>query len=385
MGNSDEREKGNLVHLPSSIILTTQSFMKQDVYFLKKTLDLAKKAEGFTSPNPLVGAVIVKNNKIVSFGYHKKAGKAHAEIEAFRKAKGKLNGATLYVNLEPCCHFGKTPPCVDKIIKSGIKRVVTATKDPNPLVSGDSIRRMRKSGISVSIGLLEKEAVRLNEVFFENMKKKMPFVVAKTAQSLDGKIATANGLSKWITNRNSRLFAKRLRDKYDSILVGVNTVIKDNPHLDGIKKVPYKVVIDPGLRIPLNSYLIKSSPEKLIIFASCSAKNKTVAKNTNVYFLKEKNGKLPLKELLSTLYRRGITSVFIEGGSETIGNFFDEKLVDKIYFFIAPKIIGGRKALTSIGAQGFLSLNCCPSIENMSIERIGTDILITGYPYYGKK
>ena len=357
--------------------------MRKDIYFLERTLELAKKADGLTSPNPMVGAVIVKNNKEISCGFHKKSGNPHAEIEAINNAKVSLQGATLYINLEPCCHFGKTPPCVDKIIKSGIKRVVMASLDPNPIVHGKSISKLKKAGIKVSVGCLSEKARKLNEVFFKNMETKRPFVVVKLAQSLDGKIVTARGESKWITEETARSFARRLRDKYDCVLVGVNTVIKDNPRLNGLKKIPYKAVIDPQLRIPKDSYLFKKNCEKLIIFASTKAKKKSL-KCAKVFFIKEKKGKLPVKEILSALYRYGIISVFVEGGSETAANFFEEKLVDKVHFFIAPKILGGKSALASIGGQG-LSLRDCPKIREMAIEKIGQDILITGYPHYDRK
>lgn len=357
--------------------------MRKDIYFLEKTLELARNAEGHTSPNPMVGAVIVKNNKEISYGFHKKSGSPHAEIEAINNAKVNIKGATLYVSLEPCCHFGRTPPCVDKIIESGIKRVVIASLDPNPIVHGKSVSKLRKAGIKVSVGFFSKEARRLNEVFFKNMETKRPFVVVKLAQSLDGKITDGSGESKWITGARARKFARKLRDKYDCVLAGVNTVIKDNPRLDGVKKIPYKVIIDPQLRIPKDAYLLKNDSQKLIIFASTKAKKKSL-KNTKVFFIKEKKGKLPVKEILSTLNQHGIMSVFVEGGSRTAANFFEEKLVDKVHFFIAPIILGGKSALTSIGGQG-LSLRDCPEVRELRIEKIGQDMLITGCPYYGKK
>jgi diaminohydroxyphosphoribosylaminopyrimidine deaminase/5-amino-6-(5-phosphoribosylamino)uracil reductase len=357
--------------------------VKRDIYFLKKTLELAKRAEGHTSPNPMVGAVILKNNKEISCGFHKKSGKPHAEIEAINNARINIKGATLYINLEPCCHFGRTPPCVDKIIESGIRRVVIATLDPNPVVHGKSVSKLKKAGIKVSVGCFSKQARRLNEVFFKNMEAKRPFVVVKLAQSLDGKIAAAGGESKWITGEHARKFARKLRDKYDCVLVGINTVIKDNPRLNGVKKNPYKVVIDPKLRIPKDAYILKNDSQKLIIFASTKAKKKSL-KNTKVFFIKEEKGKLPVKEILSILNQHGITSVFVEGGSCTAANFFEEKLVDKVHFFIAPIILGGKSALTSIGGQG-LSLRDCPEVSELRIEKIGQDMLITGYPYYDKK
>lgn len=357
--------------------------LKQDIYFLEKALALAAKAQGRTSPNPMVGAVIVKNNREISSGYHKKSGLWHAEIEAINNAKKNISGATLYVNLEPCCHFGKTPPCVDRVISSGIKRVVVAIKDPNPIVSGKSISKLKKSGVKISVGLLNEKARKLNEVFFKNMEEKMPFVAVKLAQSLDGKIAAADGKSKWITNESSRTFAKRLRDKYDCVLVGINTVIKDNPGLNGINKIPFKAVIDAKLRIPAHSRLLKDKKQKLIIFASNKTRKKNI-KNARIFYIREKNGKLPITEILSVLYKNGIMSVFVEGGAETVANFFEEKLADKVYLFIAPKILGGKTALSSIGGKG-AALDHCAYLRDKTIEEIKDDILITGYPCYGKK
>ncbi|UCD15654.1 MAG: bifunctional diaminohydroxyphosphoribosylaminopyrimidine deaminase/5-amino-6-(5-phosphoribosylamino)uracil reductase RibD [Candidatus Omnitrophota bacterium] len=356
--------------------------MQRDIYFMQKAIRLAEGAEGFTSPNPLVGAVIVKNNKVIGSGYHRRCGLPHAEIEAMRKTKQPLRGSQLFVNLEPCCHFGRTPPCVDEIIKAGITQVVIATIDPNPQVNGKSIKKLKAAGVKIKVGVCEAQARQLNEVFFTNIKKKRPFVVVKTAQSLDGKIATKGGLSKWISSEQSRVFAKSLRDRYDAVLVGINTVIKDNPTLNGLKKMPYKVVIDPQLRIPLNSNLIKNNNGKLIVVTSYKNRGRKKASLANVVFVKEKNGKIFLKEALKKLYELGIMSVFVEGGSVTEGRFFDGKLVDKIYFFVSPKIIGGRSALTSVGGEGFLSPHKCPHIKNISIKQLEQDIFITGYPNF---
>ncbi len=359
---------------------------KDDNYYLEKTFELAKKAKGMTSPNPLVGAVIVKNNKVIGSGYHKKAGKPHAEIEALRSTKGNVKGATLYVNLEPCFHYGRTPPCVDAIIKSGIRRVVIATKDPNPLVTGKSLRKLKMNGVKVKIiDSVSKQAKEVNEVFFMNMKNKRPFIVAKVAQSLDGKITTDTGKSKWITCDKSRKFAKKLRDQYDCVLVGANTVIKDNPTLDGLKKIPYKVVIDSRLRIPKNSTLVKKYKKKLIIVTSVKNKKKTLPKNTKVVFIKEKDGNLEIKDIVKELYALGMTSIYVEGGSSTLGRFFKSRLVDKAYFFIATKILAGKEALTSVGFKGFSSLSSCAYLKNKEVKNIGDDLLIEGDVYYGKR
>lgn len=359
--------------------------MVNDIYFIKKTFQLARKAEGLTSPNPIVGAVLVKNNKIISQGFHKKAGLPHAEIEAIRKSRVNLKGATIYVSLEPCCHFGRTPPCVDEIIKQKIKRVVFAIKDPSSKVGGRSIDILRREKIEVSFGICEEEARRLNEVFFKNCQMNMPFVAVKVGQTLDGKIATKDYVSKWITSEVSRDYSKSLRDKYDCVLVGINTVLSDNPGLNGLNKIPYKAVIDYHLRIPINSRLVCEHPNKLIVFTSGENKAKSkklISLGVRVIFLKKKNSYFSVKEVLKNLYQQNIMSVFVEGGSETIGRFFNDKLVDKIYFFIAPKILGGNKALTSVGADGFLSPNNCPIIKDIEIKKISDDILISGYPSY---
>ena len=358
--------------------------MNQDLLYLKETFVLARKAEGRTSPNPLVGAVIVKNNKVISKGYHKAAGRAHAEIEAMRSAKSSIVGSTLYINLEPCCHHGRTPPCVDEVIKRGIKRVVIATADPNPKVSGRSIKRLKKAKIKVDLGLCKDEAKVLNEVFFKNTKTKMPFVVTKVAQSLDGKIATQTGMSKWITSASSRKLAKGLRDKYDCVLIGANTLIKDNPQLKGLKNIPYKVIVSSRLDFSSKLYLLRQNLDKLIIFTS--EKNRKIAKKISpkirIIFLKESNGQLPIKKILKILYTLNIMSVFVEGGSKTLGLFFDAQLVDKTYFFIAPKIFGGKFALSSIGAKGISRPQQAISLERVECQQIGRDFLICGYPRY---
>jgi diaminohydroxyphosphoribosylaminopyrimidine deaminase/5-amino-6-(5-phosphoribosylamino)uracil reductase len=362
--------------------------MKQreaDVHYMHKVLSLAKKAEGRTSPNPLVGALIVKKGKILAAGYHKRCGLAHAEIEAIQKAGLKnCKGATLYVNLEPCSHFGRTPPCVEAILAGGFARVVIATEDPNPQVRGRSVRRLRRAGIKVSLGILDEQSRRLNEVFFKNMLEGTPFVVGKIAQSLDGKITTSKGVSRWITAKSSRNMAKGLRDKYDSVLVGINTVVKDNPGLDGLHKRGLKIIIDPELRIPLSCRLLKKSSRQVIIFASSRSKNKItrIPRSAKVFFLEEKKGRLSLSEMLNIIFKLGVMSVFVEGGSETLGRFFEQRLIDKVYFFIAPRIIGGKHALSSVGGRGFPDLDRACELKDLRIDELKKDILICGYPYY---
>ncbi len=355
---------------------------------IRRTFELARKGEGKVSPNPMVGAVIVKNNRIISEGFHRRAGAPHAEIEAIEKAKEPLSGSTLYVNLEPCCHWGKTPPCVERIIAEKFRKVVIATTDPNPLVNGRSIARMRAKKIKVVVGVLRKEGERLNEVFFKNMRTGLPFVVAKVAQSIDGKIATRTGKSRWITCVKSRRYAKSLRDKYDAVLVGINTVVMDNPRLDGIRKVPFKVVIDPFLKIAEHRYyLLTKSAERLIVFCQKKVSQKRMKlllkKRVKVFPVRKEGKYLNLKKVLKTLYHMQITSVFVEGGAFTLGSFFDAHLVDKIYFFIAPLIIGGEKALSSIEGLGISSIQRAIKVKDINITAIGNDILFTGYPVYG--
>ncbi len=362
----------------------------RDVYYLAKTIRLARIAEGFTSPNPLVGALIVKNNKVLASGYHKRCGLPHAEIQAIRRApKKQIKNATLYVNLEPCCHFGRTPPCVDEIIRQGFKRVVIANLDPNPLVSGKSVRKLKNAGVSVSRGLLQAEAARLNEVFFKTIRQKMPFVAVKIAQSLDGKIRTAGGQSQWITSKPSRNYARGLRDRYDCVLVGINTILSDDPLLKGKRRIPYKVILDPGLRLPARAKILQYHPEKVVVFSSYasrrSRKLKKLPAGLKIHFLKTLKGQFRLREVLKILFREGAMSVFVEGGSCTVGGFFDERLVDKVYWFIAAKIIGGEGALSSVGGQGINSLAKPCLVTDPLIEGIGKDFLVTGYPRFANR
>lgn len=353
--------------------------------YLRKTFLLAKKAEGKTSPNPLVGALIVKRGKIISEGFHKKAGLAHAEVEAINKApKDELKGSTLFVNLEPCFHWGRTPPCVDRIISSGIKRVVISVKDPNPLVSGKSIRKLKKAGLEVKVGLLKREAERLNEVFFKNMRENKPFVVVKFAQTLDGKVADFKGDSFWITSHKARRFSRRLRGLYDAVLVGVNTVLKDNPGLDCPSKKITKVILDPQLKTPPSSRLFKKA-KRVFIFVKEKTRTKKFPPHTFIEKLSFRKGKgFNLDELLSKLYSLGICSLFIEGGPATIGKFLEEALVDKFYIFVANKLALDRKALPSLALNKPLSVNNFLEIKELQVRRIGRDFLFEGYPSFKK-
>lgn len=326
--------------------------------FMRLALKLAAKGKGETNPNPMVGAVVVKNNRLIAQGYHRKAGAAHAEVIALEKAGRAAQGATLYVTLEPCAHFGRTPPCVGKIIKSGIKEVVFAMSDPNPLNNGQGRRFLKRHGLKVVSGILEHQAQELNRVFVKYISTNMPYVTVKVAQSLDGKIATFGGDSRWITHLRTRRFTNSLRSQADAILVGINTVLKDNPFLTCrrgrtlCKKQPVKVIVDTRLRLvrKLNIFSVRS-PARVIIATTSLAPTGKIAyfrKNCQVLILKKKNGKVDLKDLFRALAKQEIAHLLIEGGGEIIAAALKEKLVDEMIICIAPKIIGGRNAPTSV-------------------------------------
>lgn len=324
---------------------------------MQKALRLAKKGLSWTFPNPMVGAVIVKNGKVVGEGYHHKIGEPHAEIEAMHTSPN-LKGATLYVNLEPCSHYGKTPPCVVAIIKAGIKRVVCCTLDPNPKVAGKGIEKLKQAGIEVTVGVLEKEAQKLNEAFFTFHTKKRPYVAIKFAASLDGKIATRTGDSKWITNEKAREFARRLRGEYQAILVGINTVSKDDPNLGtrikGLKD-PIRIILDPNTKIP---------------------KNAQVLRDRNVIIINEQ---ITISNLLEILKEKEIISVLVEGGGRTIGNFVDEGLVDKVYAFHAPILIGGEKSVSSVSGVGFGTIKEALRLKDIEFKKFDDTMLTMGY------
>lgn len=360
---------------------------------MRQALKLAVKGLGRTSPNPLVGAVIVNpQGRVVGRGYHHKAGFPHAEIEALRHATGKTRGAVLYVNLEPCGHWGKTPPCVDAIIRSGIQRVVVAMKDPNPLMRGRSLKKLRDNGISVTEGVLREDAYRLNEIFIKNMKKGLPFVTVKIAESLDGKIATFRRDSSWITEESARTFARRLRSLHDAVMVGIGTVLQDDPRLDASfpKENFTKVILDRKLRVPLRGNIFKNRAHRVIIicdtqhFHSCARKIKALRQHRNLQVIgMAANPSFSMLSVIKKLYDSfSVCSIFVEGGAETVGYCFDEKIVDKVHFFIAPKIIGGAQALSAVGGKGVALAKNAVAIRDTTSRLIGQDLLYTGYPAF---
>lgn len=355
-----------------------------DEYFMREALRIAKNAEGRTSPNPMVGAVIVRDNRIIAEGWHRKAGSPHAEVHALNMAGELAKNSTLYVTLEPCSHFGRTPPCANKIVESGISKVFVAMQDPNPKVSGRGIEILRNAGIEVEVGILEDEARKLNEVFLKWVTEKIPFVTAKFACSLDGKISTVAGESQWITCEESRKFSHHLRDISDGIMVGINTVLADNPSLtariDGGKN-PVRIIVDSFAKIPLDSKVICDKQAETIIAVTKNAPTEKVEalKNYGVEIIIAGDEKVDLKILLEELARREITSILVEGGGTLHYSMFKNKLVDKVFAFVAGKIIGGKNALTAVEGTGFEKLSDAVQLKNLSSEKIGSDILITGY------
>lgn len=349
--------------------------------YMKKCIKLAKKAAGNTSPNPMVGAVILdKNLNFVSDGYHKKCGEAHAEVNAINSALKKgidINDGTILVSLEPCSHYGKTPPCADLIIKSGIKTVVIGCLDPNPKVSGNGIKKCKDSGLDVITDILKDDCEKLNEIFFKNQIKKLPFITIKTATTLDGKIATKTGSSKWITGEDSRNEVQKLRHKYDAILTSSSTVIADNPSLTcrlKNKKNPIRIIIDTNLKTNPNSKVYQNDGTPVYI-ATTKKDNNKYPNNVKILTIKEKNGKTDLKNLIKKLYELGICSVLIEAGGVLNGAFLKEKLVDKLIQFTAPKILADIDGKSL--AQGFdiENINDSTNLKLEKCKKFGQDLM----------
>jgi len=360
--------------------------IKDHNYFMNLALKLALRAGGKTSPNPMVGAVVVKNGHVIAKGYHKKAGSPHAEIVALDEAGSKARGSTLYVTLEPCTHFGRTPPCVDRIIKSGVKEVIVGMVDPNPINNGKGIKILERHKIKVKVGVLEDELRKINEVFIKYVTKRMPFVTVKAAQSLDGKIATGTGDSKWITSDVSRGYAHRLRSGYDAIMVGVNTILRDNPKLDAwfSDRQPIKIVVDSQLSTRCDANIFSKNSKVIIVTLPISVGQETenrkmLGEKAKILEVKEKSGQINLKDMMKHLARQGIANILVEGGGMLNGSLFDDGLIDKILFFISPKIIGGKDAISSVMGQGASRIDKAIKIKDISFKRLGEDFLFEGY------
>lgn len=359
-----------------------------DLDYIRETIKLARRGAALVSPNPLVGSIIVKNDKIVGSGFHRFDELKHAEVWALEQAGDEARGATVYVNLEPCSHYGdgkRTPPCVDALINAGVKRVVSCIADPNPQVNGSGFDRLKSAGIDVTIGLMEREAKRLNEKYIKYVNTGMPFVHLKTACSLDGRIATKSGDSQWITGEEARVASQELRHEYDAILVGIGTVLADDPLLTDRTQLPrrgqlVRVVMDSELRIPLHSKLVTTAREyPLIIFCSIDSEYNERRMDLEELGVEVVPIEKDLKEMLKILGEKKNTSIIIEGGAKIAGSFIDNRLVDKVTFFIAPKIIGGRDAKSSVGGAGVERLADALELNDIEIKRHGRDVEITGY------
>ncbi|MDR7865645.1 MAG: bifunctional diaminohydroxyphosphoribosylaminopyrimidine deaminase/5-amino-6-(5-phosphoribosylamino)uracil reductase RibD [Sporomusaceae bacterium] len=361
----------------------------QDIAYMRKALEIARRACGRTSPNPLVGALVVKDGRVVGEGCHLCAGTPHAEVHALAAAGEAARGATVYVTLEPCCHFGRTGPCADALIAAGVKKVVAAMTDPNPKVCGQGLDRLRAAGVEVVEGVLAAEAARLNEAFLKWVTTGMPFGVMKTAMTLDGKIATRSGLSKWITGPAARERVHRLRDECDAILVGVGTVLADDPELtarlpEGGGKNPLRIVVDSAARTPLTAKVVADGLAPTIIAVTEAAPAGHVAAlkaaGAEVLVLPRGATGVDLRALWRVLGERKLTSVLVEGGAAVNAAALAANVIDKIYAFVAPKIFGGAAAPGPVGGAGADAVDGALLLEDMSAEAVDGDILITAYP-----
>lgn len=357
-----------------------------DEYYMSQALHLARRGAGKVSPNPMVGAVIVRGGEIIGRGYHRYFGGKHAEIEAMEDAGGKVEGATMYVTLEPCCHFGKTPPCLDALLNHRIGRVVIGVEDSNPEVRGKSIEALRGSGVETEVGVLEDECYELNRPYFKYMKTGFPFVTVKFAQTLDGRIASVSGNSRWISSEPSLELAHRLRSLHDSVMVGIGTILADDPSLT-VRKVrgrsPVRLVLDGKLHIPLGAEVLKGqnvTPTMVITTPRADKKKLSSLKDKGIEVLtirEDERGEVDLKELLFYLGRRNISSILVEGGSEVITSFLREGLVDRVIAVIAPKIMG--KGVEAVGDLGIGDVNHTLKLSFVKTYRKGEDLVIEAF------
>jgi diaminohydroxyphosphoribosylaminopyrimidine deaminase / 5-amino-6-(5-phosphoribosylamino)uracil reductase len=354
------------------------------IIYMQRALELA--ACGRTSPNPKVGAVVVRQGRVVGEGYHSRAGFPHAEVEALRRAGNKARSADLYVNLEPCCHFGRTPPCTEAIIQAGIKRVFVGMTDPNPQVSGKGLRALKAKGITLVSGVLKQECLKLNESFIKVMQTGMPFVIMKTAMSLDGKIATRSGDSRWISGELSRNYVHKIRNDVDAIMVGTETVLKDNPRLtcrleNDLVRHPIRIILDRRNRIPLTANVFKNSRSQKVIYVTGSnisavRQKALLARKVEVLTLKTGTTGFHMKPLLKELANKEINSMLVEGGAELNASILKAGGVDRILLFISPKLIGGSKAPGFLGGQGVMTVAGAMKLENIEVTKMGEDLMV---------
>lgn len=366
-------------------------FMQEKEEYMRRALELARKGEGHTSPNPMVGCVVVKDGRIISEGYHEKYGEFHAERNALTRCTEDTTGADLYVTLEPCCHQGKTPPCTDIIIEKKIARVFVGSMDSNPLVAGKGVQILRDHGIYVETGILEEECLKLNEVFYHYITAKTPFVVMKYAMTLDGKIACATGDSKWVTGEIARAQVHRMRGRYRGIMVGIGTVLADDPMLNcrvegGVD--PVRIICDSNLHIPLESQIVKTASEIETIVACSQESLEAERKQEKIRKLKEAGIQLigtegahgvNLVELMKKLGEQNIDSILLEGGGTLNASALEDGIVNKVYAYIAGKLIGGMDARSPVEGMGIDRMADAIILKDMEIERLGDDFCIVGY------
>ncbi len=358
-----------------------------DEQYMKRALKLAKRGTGYTSPNPMVGAVIVKEKEIIGEGWHERYGDLHAERNALKNCKGSPQGADMYVTLEPCCHYGKQPPCVEAVIGAGIKRVFVGSKDPNPLVAGKGVKILREHGIEVVEDVLKDECDRLNEVFFYYIQTRRPYVVMKYAMTMDGKIATYSGLSKWITTEKAREHVQNLRHRYKAIMVGIGTVLADDPLLTcriegGVN--PIRIICDSRLRIPIDSQIVKTATEVPTIIAVSDKSDHKISQKISqlenagieILHIHEKDGHIDLNDLMAKLGEKNIDSILLEGGGTLNWSALESGIVNKVLAYVAPKLFGGSNAKTPIEGLGTDSPANAVMLKNSTVIHLGDDILI---------
>ena len=366
------------------------SLMSREEKYMKSALQLARRGAGKTSPNPMVGAIIVKNGTIIGRGFHKLCGGHHAEINALNNCTTNPWGSEVYINLEPCCHYGKTPPCTNALIKAGIKKIFIGMQDPNPEVSGRGVAQLTQAGIEVHVAILEKECRCLNEAFIKHITTGLPFVTLKSALTLDGKTSTHSGHSKWITSEDSRKLTHKLRAETDAVMVGVGTVIADDPLLTvrlyrKTSKNPLRIILDTSLRIPLACRALKPdlAPKTIIATSSKMAASKKAgairSKGAKIVKVSVQRNKVDIKKLIETLGQMSISSILIEGGPHINESSLDSGIVDKIMFFYAPEIMGGQNSRSIVSGKGPEKVYDSKTVHDISIKKVGRDFLITGY------
>ena len=354
--------------------------------YMNLAIEMARATQGQTSPNPVVGCVVVKHGKVIGLGAHLRAGEEHAEVNALNQAGEQAEGADLFVTLEPCSHYGNTPPCADLIVRKKIKKVYIATLDPNPLVSGSGVNTLKSAGILVEVGLCAAEANEINKTFLHYMKTKKPFVTLKTAVTMDGKTAASTGDSKWITSEDARLDVHEYRHQHDGILVGINTIIKDNPRLTTRLprggKNPIRLVLDTTLQIPIDANVVTDNEARTMIICgrSASEQKQKQLEQLGIIVKRMNNNKLEIEEILQWLGSKKITSLFVEGGSTVLASFLESGCFQEVIMYMAPKLLGGQNSLSSFGGIGAERIAQSKQLHFKKIEQIGPDLKIIAVP-----